>query len=278
MRERRQSYLAHFSTALVVTITIAGSLAWFSNWKEFAITRITADGAVSISPVEIEMFVAANLSGTYALFFSQSNFFFYPRNAVRKELLDAHPEILSLVYSHGGFQSISLLIKERVLYALWCADASGDVSQRKEETCYRLDSDGAIYARASSDDLSHALLELRGPASEMRIREDGVTEGAIGYYFLPPDAFKHTLSFRDAVLDLGLVPRALIEKERGDYELVFENGARILFNESDNFELLISNMEAAFEAESFSRNDFIEQNSSLEYLDLRFGNRVYFKK
>ena len=65
-----------------------------------------------------------------------------------------------------------------------------------------------------------------------------------------------------------------LKKENGDFEFYLSSGGRLIFNESQNIGKLLRNLVAAIEVKE-SEGQNIEDG--LEYIDVRFSNKVLFK-
>ena len=71
--------------------------------------------------------------------------------------------------------------------------------------------------------------------------------------------------------------RELVFNDEYDAELLLENGVSLKFTLTQNFETLLSDLDAALLSEEISLQDIVSRDSDLEYIDFRFDNRVFFK-
>jgi len=70
-------------------------------------------------------------------------------------------------------------------------------------------------------------------------------------------------------------------QEDGDVKLYLSSftskmGPEIIFKADSNFEKIIENLQSVLSTEPL-QSDFKNKYSSLLYIDLRFGNKVYYK-
>ena len=81
---------------------------------------------------------------------------------------------------------------------------------------------------------------------------------------------------------MGLKPVALYKQDNGDIRVFLSKGKtlsmgpEIIFKSDTDLETVAENLQAALNTEPL-QSDFKNKYSSLLYIDLRFGNKVYFK-
>mgnify|MGYP007066235319 FL=1 len=71
--------------------------------------------------------------------------------------------------------------------------------------------------------------------------------------------------------DINIDVYKLMVKENGDYELSFESDSFLVFDEKQDFEILLENLQAVL----IDLGDLGEKE--FEYIDLRFDNKVLYK-
>jgi hypothetical protein len=67
-----------------------------------------------------------------------------------------------------------------------------------------------------------------------------------------------------------LNPTKLVSEDNKKYELYFNESSKIIFNDEQNIRELMDNFQAVLNIEDFYINN-------IEYIDLRFGNKVFYK-
>ena len=103
----------------------------------------------------------------------------------------------------------------------------------------------------------------------------------LGSYFLKQN-FKQLISFKDILIGIGLKPVALYATNDGDIQIFLSGGTlpttgpQIIFRADADFQNVAENLEAALTTEPL-QSEFKNKYSSLQYIDLRFGNKVYYK-
>jgi len=103
------------------------------------------------------------------------------------------------------------------------------------------------------------------------IYSGGISNESLGNQFLSPEYFKELTVFMSE-LGKTLEPLSVNLNEQGVIEIKSENGSRILFNQNDSLEKVFQNIQTLLSDKEFPPLD------SLDYVDLRYGNKVFYKK
>jgi len=99
---------------------------------------------------------------------------------------------------------------------------------------------------------------------------------AVRRHVLEPSEFRKTIYFRNALKERGIDADIFVSKSDEDREFTLRNGVKIYFSSQDDIATLLANFDAAFETDNLSKEEVIKTNTTLEYIDLRFNNRVFF--
>lgn len=101
-----------------------------------------------------------------------------------------------------------------------------------------------------------------GPLAEAPIRQ-----------FLAPDSFRALFALvGELSKKSGEVERVMLEEE-SDVRVLFKNGFSLLFVRTDDGADILSRYTIALGAEPFTKHTL----SDFQYLDLRFGDKLYYK-
>ena len=76
----------------------------------------------------------------------------------------------------------------------------------------------------------------------------------------------------DALKKISLRPVALFIRDENDIELYLKDESKILFGRTQNFSLILENIQTFFESKEYESRE----EGTLEYADFRFGNKVYY--
>jgi len=246
-------------------VLLAGLVVGLSWLPIIRVQSVDVSGAQSLSTSTIESFADAALKGRDLLVFPRDNIFFYPKKQIQSGLLSNFPELSSASVRAENFQTIEVAVAEREPAALWCgqtADAASD--------CRLMDASGFAYA---SDALLNepSLVRYEGEATTTK----GYVSSLIPLQFLTPAEFK-PLSALVSALDQNQQAASIDEVEvdgSGDVHAHFSNGFTLLFALSDAGGDVFQRFMLALASEPFLNKTV----GDFDYLDLRFGDKLYYK-
>lgn len=251
-RRRRRRYLVGAFVAGALAVVVGGAAA-LSHAPFLRISNVEVRGVHTVATTTVEGSVRERLFGSYLYIFAKDNIFIYPNKEIAKALAAAYP-VFKVVEVHAeDFRTIIATIVEREPSGLWCGDI-----------CYYMDEDGVVYASApqGSEEL---YVQYRG----------GAQEGALPVHFLNPEQFR-SLAALVAALSASQSgnPLAYVAVDtEGDARARFGDGFVLIFSlrhaGGDVFERFM----LALKAEPFTARPLRE----FEYLDLRFGDKLYYK-
>lgn len=305
---RRKKTFENFSILFFVAVFLFVSWGYFFQNNELLIESIVVDGNASINTGDIFNFINLKLSERYVFLFPGSNIFIYPKNEIISGLFNKFLKIEDLKISYNGFNKIIFTVKERKPAFVLCehpqisADTSGG-----SDKCFYADKDGLVYEPAPN--FSEGVFLV--------FREDERVGGILGKNILPRDKFKKIIQFKDEIsriakdkipslskiseikiLDFGdfeIVlasetpdkPKLLFSTESGDVLVSsrantasvlnvgekntanFQNIDRVLSDEARNFDAVLRS--------PVFIGGFNKKGNFLEYIDLRFGKKVFYK-
>jgi hypothetical protein len=223
------------------------------------ISKVNIVGAELISKEEVESLVKADLKGNYAFIFSKANAFIYPDNLILKNLKETFPEISKVEVLREDLKTLQVTIVEREPMALWCDDSV-------ESLCFFVDEKGEIYSKAPQF----------SQGAYIRFRE-GVDPPGLGQ-FIFKDNFLEVLNFAKKVKSLDLPITYIIPRvEDEDYDIHISGGGKIIFSLREDLSAVSERLEYYLKDKNSvkSLSEFIK---NLDYLDLRFGKKLFLKE
>lgn len=239
---------------LVIIGTVA--LAYAPFWR---IQAVVVVGAESIATSTIETFVKERLKGLYAYVLPKDNILLYPKSSLRAELLARFPALRSVVLRAENFSTLGVEVGERKPHALWCGESpvTGDA-------CVLLDDAGVAYGSAVSF-AGSAYFHYYGTASAAGSGRQYLTEDT----FRALDAMALAVASdipEDTLIDIG------VDAEK-DVRMRFKSGFVIIFPLAEDAATILQRLKLARSADPFTEHKL----SDFEYLDLRFGDKLYYK-
>jgi cell division septal protein FtsQ len=260
---------------------------WLSYRQEFSIQNVSVTGAQLISPQLVSDYVESILNNGSHQYLSRTNIFLYPKTVIERDVVANFPLIKSAQVSRSSIFSTTLdvSITERTPYALWC---------QAVDNCYVMDDSGFIFAPSTASSsiatsyaftggvagiysaLSTTSTSSTGslqPSSGQASSVQSVTSQAnpIGQVF----AASH-LSGLVALLTLlgqsGFSPSGASVENEQDFTIPLAQGYFLKASFGESPDQLVHNLQLVLSSDALRG-----KQAELEYIDLRFGNRVYYK-
>lgn len=261
-RRRRQALLIKVSLFVFLFAIFLFGLSYLSRYPKFVIQEIEIRGAKAISKEHLETLAEEKISGNYAFIFSKKNILIYPKGSLEKALLDKFKRIQKLSVERLG-QKLIIDVEERQGEYLLCGS---------EDSCYFMDSVGFVFDKAPN---------FSGSVYFKIYTDAFFTQGEeiIGRKFLEEEKLLGIFVFRDRISQIIQID-SLEAPESGEYKFNLAIGGNtlkpyIFFRKEGDFNKLFENLTLALETEPLLSE--FQNKANLEYLDLRYNNKVLYK-
>ncbi|MDP3996471.1 MAG: hypothetical protein Q8P86_02135 [bacterium] len=264
LKDRKRQKILRISAFLIcLSVIIFGLLTFLSHLPYFQVNKIEVRGNTTIDAGALVASTREALSGKHFFLFPKSNIFLYSKVSVKNYILEKHPKVKELAIHTTDLRSFSVVVSERQPKAIWC-QGEPDFSEAPLETpCFFTDKDGFVYAPSP---------ELAGT---VYLRFYGLIdhEVPISQRYDTKEGFVAVLSFLEEVKNItNLTPIAFWEKEDGERQVFLENGTKVIFSLEQEFSTVLESLSIAFA--NIQTGGKIPE---LEYIDLRFENKVFYK-
>lgn len=229
---------------------------FFLSLSSLQIKEINVFGNKIIKEDSILKIVKEDINGKYFWIYPKNNIWIYPKSEIRNDLKTGYKRIEDIEISRNR-EEISIFVKERKPESLWCTKLDDF------ENCYLMDIYGYIF---DFSDENSSLFKYYGDVFE------GVP---IGQFFLKNNFIRIENFRKDLSKIEGFENQDyfLITKD-GDYEIHFKGNKKIIFSKDQDFNQLSSRLNLIVKNQKIGKiNDF----KNLEYIDLRFGSKVFYK-
>lgn len=257
-REPKRSK-AKFIVLGVLTITLAAvSILLAAPW--FALKSVEVSGTELLAPEEISAHASEYLQKRRWLFFKNSNRFLFKPDRLASAL-KTHYVFESLSIMREG-KSVQVKVREKQSELVWMTPDRTYIIDR-EGVILRMLSPEEQETRKSGTDAFAKLLQCRSLQKQTL---------AIGMSVLNPTDVEHLFFFRRELEPFGIIMQEIqIDRASGSWVTIkTEKGFEILFDPAAPPEEQMANLSAVFRQQ-------IKDTSALQYVDLRFGNHVYYK-
>ena len=247
-------------------------LVFLSRWQKINVQSIQISGNEIIETQAIESVVQKDLTGHYLWLFPKTNFLLYPKKHIKKELENTFKRFSSVSIDLNDIKTLEISVSEREGKYLWCGNSlPATMSDPAGFQCYFTDQDGYIFDEAPYFS-GNVYFKFYG-------QNDGDLKNPAGTYFLK-DKFEQIVEFKNSLQGLGLNPTVFWLDENGDANIALSSEpmtcAKVIFKINSDYEKITENLQATITTEPLQsklKNNF----ASLLYIDLRFGNNIYYK-
>ena len=253
-RKRRRIFFGKFLLVVFSLATIFAGLIYLSRLSALNIKEVKIISSGAIDAPTVKTAVETEITGNYLWFLPKTNILFYPKKKIETELYHKFKRIKDIDISIKDQKILEVQLTEREATYLWCEEP---------EKCSFMDSSGYVFDTAPYFS-GNVYFKFFGPLS--------------GDNFAP-EIFDKVIAFKNTLLDLGIKPTSLYLVGE-DIEIYLSSKSpyspKIIFKKDFNLEAISENLQTALDAEPLKSN-FKNKYASLEYIDLRYGNKVYYK-
>lgn len=250
-------------------ILIFIGLSFLSKWKKLNISNIQISGNKIIETKMIEEVVKEKITGNYFWIFPKTNFIIYPENEIKKELFNKFKRLKNIVLNVQNFNILNISLVERIALYTYCGATPPESNNIEDpqniiNKCYFMDDSGYIFDEAPYF------------SGEVYLKFYGIAN----LYFFEPN-FSKLISLKETLQKIGIKPVAFYLQDNGDIKIFLtsstsQTGPEIILKSDSDFDQVIENLQSILATEPL-KTDFKTKYSSLLYIDLRFGNKVYYK-
>lgn len=310
--KRKKKLYIQVTIGVVGFAVLLYGVSFWSRHPSMKVTDISVEGATYVRADDVSARVLNHLAGAHIGLFSKSNTFFVPQGEIEDDLVESYDSIISARAKRSGLHGLRIRLTEHEPIALWCeqpeqiediveetllplpettndtdenvsdssdenADAETDQNHDAEtvtttvtrvthvwDDCYYINDSGFIFAHLLPDDMN------------MWVKYTGaLAEGdPVGQTFSEPDyvsALNQFVRLLDS--ELAVDVSHVVSFDGQTYIIYADDGQQFLIDINDNLNSTFTNLETLFEQDAINDAQF----GNIEYIDLRFGNRVYYK-
>jgi len=236
----------------VLVILIIVGLAYLSNSSSVKISAVYINDTTFFDKKEIEKIVKEGLQGSYLIVFSKDNVLLFPKNEIEAKVKNFSKAIKKVSISLGGLQTISVQVEEYKPAAVWCNDTN----------CYYLNEAGLVFDKAPAN-YDKNLVQFH----------DWIHDDPTGKNYTDPETFQKIITLVNLIAKVPLKVVSINTEDGLTFNLHTDVGTRLFYEINDNPEDVANNLNTVLEKDAINR----AQLNNIDYIDLRFGNKVYYK-
>ncbi|HTE48812.1 MAG TPA: hypothetical protein VK675_02830 [Candidatus Paceibacterota bacterium] len=271
-KQRQRIFQSRIFLRLGMFLVIFFGLAFLARLPGLNIADVEIVGNKVVDSETIKTTVKNEIYGNYLWFFPKTDIFFFPKNSIIEALNNRIPRLDGINLTVKDNKILEISVSEREAKYLWCGATPVELKSDSKPKCYFLDKNGYIFDEAPyfSGDVYFTFY------GAIDFKEDV----PLGLNFLPAN-FGKLVTLIEMLQSMKLVPVALYLQENGDIKIFLSgkstlSGPDLIFRLDSDLSAIVENLETALTTEPLQSN-FKKKYSSLEYIDLRYGNKVYYR-
>jgi len=240
---------------LVLAGGIVGGVVYLLRYPAWQITEISFSGFERVLPADVEAKIQEDLRGTLLLLLPRSSYFLFDSAASEEKILKDFPRLESVQISKEFPSKISVVAKEREFWAIYCAGESG--------RCGYSDKTGFVYEEAPVSTGSLILAVFRDTGA-VEIPSQPLEQALVEKFILFSELLKNETGeeVESFILSGGL---------DDEFRARVRSGFFLYVKRDDDFAKVVKTLKI------FLEKEIGEKKRSLEYVDLRFGNKIFYK-
>ncbi|MCX6731789.1 MAG: FtsQ-type POTRA domain-containing protein [Candidatus Parcubacteria bacterium] len=252
LRLKKKRFIKKLTFLFLIPLFIFVSVIALFYVSYFRIKKISIEGNSSIDSAKIMADVSNYLSGKNFKIFPRDNFFIMPKKEFIDSLLKEFPRLKTVSLIKNFPNSISIKVEERNNEAIFCLEEKGE--------CFFIDKDGFVFEPAPYFSAGVYLTFL----------EEATSTWKSSFQVIPKEQFKKLIDFKNLLTEENIKILQIIIKNEGIYQLQTNEGWYILLNEQNDSQITYQNLKITL-------NQIKDKRKNLDYIDLRFGNKVFYK-
>ncbi len=256
LKKRRQfiSRTNRVIVSVVITAGVLGYLLFFAKLFDVRTVEVRSPSVISTDAIRIK--VDDVLNKKYLGIGRRSNIFIFSPQHIATVLAEEFPRIASIDIRRTSLHSIAIVIKERVAVGLWCLPV--------RERCYYFDAHGDSFLEILPSSGS-----IFTPINDFRERRIEIGENVAG------SDWRENIFGVKKILQFGgitVVNFTIPEDSYDEFQAMTNEGWNILYSKDINTRRQTDSL-LLFLKEKITP----EVRTTLEYVDLRIEDRIYYK-
>lgn len=255
LKKKRIKRNIKISLMVLLICAITYVISFASSYEKFQIKEIEVVGNKYVESPHVVDFVKSVSAESYFKIFSKNNILFLPREHIISEL-EKELTIDRVVIKSESLAKIKIEIYEHEPWAIWCN------TEKNVKDCSFVNNDGLAFMK-SSEIVVQDLIQLSGE----------VSGDILGKNYVTPELFDKFVIISDLLTKINV---AISQISTTDYEtfiLHTKNGPQLFIDKNDDPVEVVNNLKTTIEQESIHDIQF----KNIEYVDLRFDGKAYYK-
>ncbi len=242
---------------LIAAVVVAG-IVILIRLPRLQVKNITVVGVNVVDPGDITEFVHQQLQGNRLFILPKSSIFLVPDHALEKNIKKHFSRLQTVYVQRANFSTLNVSVTEYQGVYLWCTD---------DTTCYFMDQNGVAFAPAPYFSGNAYPKIFTGSIKVLPFQ--AVTSSQVATIAL----------MRDRLSAIGIDPAEFHFDGEHELDVDFNHKghpALLKFDPTTSVKDALVALYTGLRTNPLA-SDFHDPNKVLQYIDLRFANRVVFK-
>ena len=263
-RIRRKRFFLKAGLGLAAILLVSLGVVGFFYIPKFKIKEISIEGADVLDKKEFSAEINDFLTRKLWKILPYDNIFIFPDGQTADEIMPKFPIIKSAVFRRDFPQKLSVFIEERKPAALLCRE-----SEIQKLECAFADEAGFVFQLAPN--FSGGIFLKFFDNRRQSTLAGAAIPADIGKNIIDAGEFRKLNYFVKLLSKENLAAGKIVIKDEGAYEIHLREKWQILLNDKNEPEQSFANLKLVLS------QIIKEKTPQLEYIDLRLGNKVFYK-
>lgn len=237
--------------AVIFCAAIVGAI-YVLRLPQLQIQEVRFSGLEALGEKELAEAVWKKLEGEYIFFIPRRSIILAGGNALEGELQNVFPRIKSISVRKVFPHMLEISVEERGIFGILCGQSQ----------CVYIDTSGFAYETAPNS-TGALILKVQSDMNEIVVGSQAVEPVLMERFGLLGKELKK--------IGLEAIGYEISQKNPRDIRAKTNEGFEIIFNRDDDFQNVFRVLKTILDEE------IKEKRSKIEYIDLRFGNKVFYK-
>ncbi len=244
--------------AVAGAILLYGIVFWF-NHPSIAIKQVSIAPTIFVPHNEVVALAESTLQGSYFGLFSKRNLLFVPTGALRHAIEKIHPAIEQVFVHRTSAHDIRIDVKEYEPIAKWC----GPDARARVSPCFAMNRKGQLFAQETPINTFAVPVFFGAITSEEKISA----------YYTSIDSFEMVMEFVHGLAQFNITLDTIETEDFETFVVHTVKGPYLMIDANTDAGEVLDNLRIVIDQEEINK----AQLKNLIYIDLRFGNKVFYK-
>lgn len=268
MRQKQKKKRVIFTYLFIfLVMVVCFGISYLSHHESMRITTIEVTGNTLTERYLYERIIRDELNTKKLLVLSGKNTLLYSKKKIEKRISDMFPEVKNISIRVHDWHTLTVHITEFKAYALWCPYFNEEievVDSANSDRCYLMNNQGVVFALQPEGDNEDAIRFFGGLDTDPLTKSYTSTE-----FFVLITKFIEYLKKEEIRIS------EVLTENNETYSLYADFGLEIRVSNQGDLSKNAENLNIILNQQEEGIKEKIDQ---IEYIDLRFGNRVFYKE